>query len=233
MTARISPEPDHFATCPVKGKILDYYAGTFEAVFVLFHPFIRPVSISVDGYKTETFQVRASLAATCQAVAWAEVSGLTGLPSYSAIDIGLRTSIGALNQQAASPQFAEALELLEQRHGIVAPCEGRFSDLLHDLILDGFQRVGHQWAWVGDEFGTQRTLYWIDDLKTGDRELTDGTQNIFAADKSLLYTTHWDSHFSFLCGSQSVLETLVNWLSLEGFFCTPDTGIDWSLAELR
>jgi len=232
MTARVLPEPDHFATCPVNGNILDYYAGTFDAVFVLLHPFIRPVSISADRYKTEDFTFRASLTATCKAVGWTEVLRLTGLPSHAAIDVGLRTWIGALNRRAANTQFAEALKVLEQRHGIVAPCEGCFSDLLHDLVLDGFQHAGHQWAWVGDEFGTQRKLYWIDDLKAGDRELTDGVCNIFAADKSLLYTTHWDSHFSFLCGSQSVLDTLVTRLNLEGFFCTPDTDICWSLAEV-
>jgi hypothetical protein len=48
----------------------------------------------------------------------------------------------------------------------VQPDEGHFSDLLQDLILQCFQDIGHQWVWGGDEIGTERKLYWIEDLKT-------------------------------------------------------------------
>ena len=45
------------------------------------------------------------------------------------------------------------------------PSEGFFSDLLHDSILQSIEDLGYEWVWVGDEFCTERKLYWIDDLK--------------------------------------------------------------------
>ena len=44
MTERILPLPDAFASCPIDGNVLDYYAGTFESVYVFLHPFIQPLS---------------------------------------------------------------------------------------------------------------------------------------------------------------------------------------------
>jgi hypothetical protein len=36
MAERILPSPDAYATCPNEGKILEYYSGTFEAVYTSF-----------------------------------------------------------------------------------------------------------------------------------------------------------------------------------------------------
>jgi hypothetical protein len=51
MAERILPTPDAFATCPTDGKILEYYADTFESVFVVLHPFIKTVSIGIEQFK--------------------------------------------------------------------------------------------------------------------------------------------------------------------------------------
>ncbi len=41
MAERILPQPDSFATAPPADvSILEHYAGTFEAVYILLHPFI-------------------------------------------------------------------------------------------------------------------------------------------------------------------------------------------------
>lgn len=39
-----SPEPDKYASCPLDGRVLDYYKGAFDSVYVLLHPFERPRS---------------------------------------------------------------------------------------------------------------------------------------------------------------------------------------------
>lgn len=228
-TIRRLPEPEHYATCPLDGKILSYYQGTFNSVFVLLHPFIRPVSISKKEFKPSTYPSRVSIAKGCEAVRWEEIITLTNLPSVAALDIGLRTQIGGLNVTSANEMYAEAIDSLYESHDLVPPDEGRFSDLLHDVVLEGFQSAGHQWAWVGNEFGTERKLYWIDDLKADEKEVTSGHCNVFSPNKSLLWTTHWDSHFSFLCGSHASLAALVHSTNLEGFFCDKETEVYWSV----
>ncbi len=64
----------------------------------------------------------------------------------------------------------------------------------------------------------------LDDLKKGKR-------NLFTHDHNILITTHWDSHFSLLCSDKETVEQLVNSSGLEGFYCSEETKMYWSLAN--
>jgi len=229
MTTRILPSPDLFASCPLDGKIIEYYSGTFEAVYVSLNPFIRPMTIDKAEFKPGTYPNRKDIAANCEPVPWSEVKHLAGLPSLAAVDIGLRTSIGGLKKEFENQSYASAIDALYDSQNILTPVEGLFPDLLHDRILQGIQGLGYEWLWVGDEFCTERKLCWIDDLKNQNDGLTRGRFNVFTPDKRFLWTIHWDSHFSFLCSSQPNLAALSNACKLEGFFCTPSTEVYWSV----
>ncbi|MGA8027133.1 MAG: DUF2711 family protein [Bryobacteraceae bacterium] len=231
MSERILPKPDAFATCPADGKILEYYAGTFEAVYVLLHPFIQAVSIAKELFEPTIYPVRSSIVNNCTPVSWKEVAGKAALPSIAAVDVGLRTTIRGLKSEFSNEEYAARIVFLAQSHKILPPPEGSFSDLLHDAVLSAIQGAGYEWVWVGDEFGTERKLYWIEDLKTQDAGPTAGNCNIFTPDKGLLWTTHWDSHFSFLCSSRQRLAALVESNQFEGFFCTPSTEVYWSIRD--
>lgn len=229
MTTRILPPPDVFASCPLDGKVLDYYAGTFEAIFVSLNPFLQPISIDKAVFRPGSYPVRSSIVTNCKQVSWSEVAELAELPSLAAVDIGLRTRIGGLKAVFRNDNFAAAIDALWDTKGILAPPEGAFSDLLHNRILQSIQELGYEWLWVGDEFCTERKLRWIDDLKNQDDDLTRGRFNVFTPDKQLLWTIHWDSHFSFLCSSREKLDAIQKTSGLEGFFCTPSTEIYWSV----
>ncbi len=228
MTKRILPTPEVFATCPVDGKILEYYTGTFEVVYVLLHPFIRPVSIQKEQFRPETYPSRSSIVRNCVPVSWAEIAKRAGLPSLAAVDIGLRTMIRGLKTELENREYADRIGSLYESDGILPSPEGFFSDLLHDRVLESIQALGNEWVWIGDEFCTERKLHWIDDLKAQDSGPTRGRCNVFTPDKSLLWTTHWDSHFSFLCSSQHNLNAIQSVCHFEGFFCSPTTEVYWS-----
>jgi len=230
---RVLPEPDRFVTCPLDSKVLEYYRDTFESVFVLLHPFIRPVSVSKAIFKPGSYPDRNGITLNCEAVRWDSVMNIAGLPSIAAVDIGLRTQIGGLSKDFSNKEYAERIAKMFDSHGIVRPDEGRFSDLNHDQVLDFLRGLGQQWLWVGDEHCTERKLYWIDDLKAINSRVTAGRCNVFTPDKSLLWTTHWDSHFSFLCGSMANLRRITERVEFEGFFCTVDTEVYWSVYEER
>ena len=229
MTTRVLPAPDVFASCPLEGKILQYYSGTFEAVYVSLNPFIRPIAIDKAEFKPGTYPNRLSIATNCESVSWSEVMRLAELPSLSAVDIGLRTGIHGLRKEFENQSYASAIDALSETHDILTPCEGLFPALLHDTILQSIQGLGYEWLWVGDEFCTERKLHWIDDLQDQDDGLTRGRVNVFTPDKQLLWTIHWDSHFSFLCSSQQNLAAIQKMTDLEGFFCTPSTEVYWSV----
>jgi hypothetical protein len=229
MAERVLPAADAFATCPYEGSILEYYAGIFEAVYVALHPFIDVAQVEAERFRPGTYPGRQFILKNCRAVSWAEVMCRTGLPSLKSVDIGLRTMIRGLKEEFSNPQSASAIESLAESNQILAPPEGCFSDLLHDKILLSIQNLGYDWVWVGDEFGTERKLYWIDDLKNSDSGPTAGHSNVFTPDKALLWTTHWDSHFSFLCSSREKLMAIQEANDFEGFFCDPDTEVYWSV----
>ncbi len=229
MAERILPPPDAFATCPTDGKVLEYYAGAFEAVFVLLHPFIKTVSIGKERFVPSAYPGRSEIVSHCVPVSWAEVASKAGLPSIAAVDIGLRTLILGLKAEYSNQEYADKIESLAESDQILPAPEGCLSDLLHDKVLQAIRRLGYEWVWVGDEFGTERKLYWIEDLEGQDAKAAAGHCNVFTPDKGLLWTTHWDSHFSLLCSSQRNLATIQDANQFEGFFCTPSTEVYWSV----
>jgi hypothetical protein len=229
MIDRIMPKPDIYATCPNEGKILAFYSGTFDAVFVSLSPFIEPVSIAPSLFCPETYPSRSVVIAGCKGVSWCKVMSLTGLPTISAIDIGLKTRIHGLKEEFCSQEYAKAIDAIIDSTGILPPPEGVHSDLLHNKVLELFQELGHECVWIGDEFCSERKLHWVDDLKNKPDTIVRGPCNIFSPDKSMLWTVHWDSHFSFLCSSHENLEHINISDRLEGFFCSPQTDVYWSV----
>ena len=142
MSKRILPAPDRYATCPIEGKILEYYAGTFEAVYVQLFPFVKAASINTDQFCPATYPDRFTIVKNCVPVSWMEVASRTGLPSLAAVDIGLRTLIRGLKEEFSNQEYAERLQSLVDSDGIVPPTEGLFSDLFHDRTLTAIQSLG-------------------------------------------------------------------------------------------
>lgn len=225
------PPPDIYATCPGDGSILAYYAGVFDSAYVSLNPFIRPISIDPDVFSPAAYPSRRKLRETCAAVSWQEIVNKTGLPSIAAVDIGLRTMIFGLNRKYENKDFSDRIIGLCESDGIIPPPEGEHSDLLHNEVLGIFQDLGHEWVWVGDEFCSERKIHWIEDLKAEEEPTIRGHCNVFSPDKSMLWTVHWDSHFSLLCSNRSNLDRVNVADRLEGFFCSPRTEMYWSVHE--
>src|ERR1700742_421481 len=126
MATRVLPTPDVFASCPLDGKILEHYAGTFDAVFVSFNPFIKPISIDKADFKTGAWPTPHTIVANCKPISWADVLRLADLPSPSAVDLGLRTEIRGLRKDLEKADYAAAINALRETEGILSPTEGVF-----------------------------------------------------------------------------------------------------------
>lgn len=229
MTTRVLPEPDRFAICPNEGPVLAFYQGVFESVYVLLHPFIRPVSMPMKAFEAERYPDRAKILESCQPVSWSEMQRLGGFASLADIDVALRTQILGLREEFSNDALASQLRRVSEAKGIIEPSEGTFSELSHDIVLEFLQKQGYEWVWVGDEFGTERKLHWIEDLKKPDSTATQGHCNVFTPDHQVLWNTHWDSHFSFLCGTAETVAALAKESRLEGFACNESTEVYWSV----
>ncbi|WMW80917.1 DUF2711 family protein [Undibacterium cyanobacteriorum] len=231
MTERILPASDIYASCPREGVVLDYYAGVFDAVYVCFNPFIKPTQISTERFCPAMYPSQAELVNLCAPVPWAEVMKLAELPSIAAVDLALRTQIHGIRSERMWETYAHQLEALYDSGAVMPPMEGEHSPFHYESVMAIFKDLGHQWAWFGDEFCTERKLYWIDELSKAESTPIGGHSNIFSADHSLLWTVHWDSHFSFLCGTRTDLERARVAERVEGFYCAPSTEVHWSLRE--
>ncbi|MDN7452317.1 DUF2711 family protein [Burkholderia cenocepacia] len=229
MMTRTLPQTDIYATCPTEGIVLDYYAGVFEAVYVCFNPFIRPAKISPQRFCPEKYPTNTELLNLCQPVTWRETMTLAGLPSLAAVDRGLKTQILGVRTEFRHEGHAKKLAALYDEALVMPPTEGEQSPFLYEPVFSIFKELGHEWAWIGDEFCTERKLHWIDDLVAADPTPICGHANVFSLDKSVLWSVHWDSHYTFLCGSRTDLEHAKVAERLEGFYCTPTTDVFWSV----
>ena len=229
MVDRTLPEPDRYAVCPLDGSILDFYRGVFDAAYVLLHPFIRPVSISSDRFKEQANLSSNEICRTCEPVSWSAIQAASDLPSMSAVDIALKTMIRGLKRELANETFADKLEEVLRTDDIVEPSEGSFPELTQNAMLSFIQSLGYQWVWVGDEHCTERKLYWIDDLKPPNAKNELFRSSVFTPDKAILWTVHWDSHYSFFCSSAENVAKLSRLADLEGFVCTQATEVYWSV----
>jgi hypothetical protein len=229
MGPRILPEPDRFAVCPDEGRVLAFYEGVFDSVYVLLHPFIRPVSMSMDEFEGGRYPERPRVLDCCAPVSWSEIQRLGNFSSLDEIDVALRTRVLGLKEELCDYALASMLSRIEETEGLIEPSKGEFGDLSHDIILEFIRKQGYDWVWVGDEFCTERKLHWIEDLMKADSVATLGHCNVFTPDHKVLWTTHWDSYFSFFCGTNEFIAELAKEANLEGFACNDRTEVYWSV----
>ena len=120
------------------------------------------------------------------------------------------------------------VDLALEEQDLIEPDENCFPEILFDQWLHTLMAMGHRWVWLGDEHCTERKLHFIQELI--DSPDLPGERNMFTHQNEILLTTHWDSHFTLICGSKPDLEKLIEQCDLEGFYCTEETKIYWSLS---
>lgn len=227
---RILPEPHRYAVCPPSDKpIKEYYDGVFEEIFIFFHPFIKPKTLEYQLFKPSTYPTKNDIIENCEAITWEQILKITGIDSFRRLDIGLRTLISGLKPKFANKDVAKVIESVCVEKRIVPPTEGFFPEFLMNVILQQIIREGHEWIWCGDEFSTERKLEYIDDLIADNNAFRNEHINLFTNDNKILITTHWDSHFSMLCSDKGTVNRIVKSCNLEGFYCSENTEIYWSV----
>ena len=221
------PFPHAYAVCaPDNVSIKEYYKNYYEEVFIFLHPFLQPRSSGLD--LIETPLTKFEMMEQTRRIRWDKVIGLLGMADYKELDVGLRTLISGLRDEYANEDAARKVSGLKEKERIYDPTEGFLPVGLINPLLEAIKSEGHDWIWVGDEFGSERKQEYLDDLWKSD-ELEWNRKNLFTHDNELLITTHWDSHFSMLCSDKETIERIVKHCDLEGFYCDDKTEIYWSL----
>ena len=119
MTKRTLPKSDLYASCPHDEKILGYYKGQFDAVFILLHTFINPKNIDIDNFCPEKWPNKHEIIEDCKSVSWEEIIKTSNLNHISEIDIGLRGSIGGIKKEFSNKHFETTLCELTEKNNII------------------------------------------------------------------------------------------------------------------
>lgn len=223
-----APEPDRYAVCANAGSpILEFYRGVFDSCFVLLHPFIRPTTIPIARFCSDSYPSKMEIKNGADPVPWRHILEVSNLQSLAQIDIGLRTGICGLREGNENQDFEAEISRIEQMENLVRPGEGILPEIIQDRILSSLEEMDYRRVWIGDEFGSGRESHCVDDLK--DTDFTPFHGSIFTPDYRVLITTHWDSHFSLVCSDRGRLKSFLSTGDYEGFWCGEDTEIYWSL----
>jgi hypothetical protein len=228
-TDRILPEQEKFASWPRKGKILEFYKGQFDSVYIMLHPFILPISIKIERFCPQDYPTKREIIEGCEPVSWHRILELTHLRTISEIEIGLQTRIFGFDCKYANANFAYRLDELFEKEHIVCPSGTNLPPLIENRIYKAVKPLDYQSLWIGDPYTTDRKLYEIDELI--EKNVIPSYGCVFTDDHCLLVTTPWDSDYSFLCSSRKIIEQILSFDNLEGFYCTEQTDVYWGLCE--
>jgi hypothetical protein len=226
---RVLPKPERFASCPDDGRILEYYHQQFESVYVLLHPSLKPLTIALERFCSDDRPGDNEILEGVTPVTWSEIISQSQFENIQQIDIALRASISGIKSELMRQDLSEILDKYNEENRTLSPEEGDLSLFILYRLLKAVKRTGVNYLWVGDEFATERKLTFIEDI-TGEEIPYHGC--LFTHDHTLLVTTHWDCHCSFLCSSRKTIDEILAHDKFEGFFCTEKTHVFWGLHDI-
>jgi hypothetical protein len=208
-------------------RVMEWYAGSFEAVFCVLHPFVRVPSEAVTFFQRDEGPTREQVAEFASPVLWNSVIESSGLEDVLELDRLLRQLKGSLPEDDLVK--LDGLRRHIDDEALLLPEKGDFSPLQLDKFLDVFERRCSGSVIVGDEFGRTQQSERVDSLLSRDYPVVGQAHPVlFPSDNSILIATHWDSFHTFFCGNRGWIEDDVQGLGLEGFFCDANTRVPLS-----
>lgn len=209
--------------------VLDFYKGYYDCVYVMLHPFIKEIYPGKFNFSPTTWPTKAEILEYTQKVSWAEFVKISGIGDLNNLDIALRNSTLGLNKQHKNEYDLSLLNEALELNNLISPTEGMFSVFLEDDMLNALIELGHEWIYIGDEFGFERKMEFIQDVIENKNTTHYAHETWYTTMNEVLFATDWDSHFTFLCSDRQTVEKILEKHPFEGFYCAPETELYWSI----
>jgi hypothetical protein len=220
-------QSEEFTYPPYSSPLLEAYAGLFESVFVVLHPFVR-VPSSLAWSVARQYPGDAQIRAQGAKVPWTDVAAQTGLANCARVHQALLTSIGSLSDHLADPAGRDALKSFLESQPIWMPVEGRFEPLLQSDLLHAFVAAQAEELIFVPEFPQSDPVVTLPTAGLGEGSVPFPSRGtLLAPDHSFLFTVDWDSFFTLFYGSRSFITRVAAARNLEGFFASPNTEHAW------
>lgn len=218
---------DVFASFPYDGKLLAYFQGHFECVFIALQPFsrIQPEYqyILNDVDYDPTLQDFLNYATP---ISWAEIQQMIDIDDIGRIETAIRS--WRLFDKYRDIHVETLLSKLTEEQHIFPPEYDEFQPNMQYIILNTLKYLGYQHIWISDEFDFKREYLNIDDLI--DKNILLGTSNLFTPDHKILIGAIHSMSSLFICASKEIIEKMKQFYPLEGFYADDKTEVQWDFS---
>lgn len=233
-------------------EVLEYFRTSFEVVYGILHPFeqVAPENQDIidetwalqDGdshYLGTNLEFMAygngpiwsHYQTLIHPFSWREIVEIMEFPSLNYLNRLLLECCGA-----RSRDHGEDIDRMFEKmalSGLNRPNEGQFPPLLLEKFLRSFLDIGDTTVQITSDFGdrsenldvktliNQRLISLNDVCRCGNRA------TLASMDNRMLYGTHWDSMYTFLCGRKDDVSAIVEKYQFEGFWFQPGMNLYW------
>ena len=232
MSERIIPQPENNQVCPPADySIREFYKEDFESTFIILHPFFKVTAPEKIDFNKNEYPSKSDMAKYCEKIKWSEFLNIAGISNIKELDIALRNSIHGLHKRYENKQSLNKLVKALEKNEVYQPNEGFFDELLLDNMMKALLKLDFQWIFIGDEFGMERKMIFIEDIIDNKYHISNMYRNFYTPKNEVLYSVHWDSHFTLLSSSKENIDKMISQFDFEGFYCNEKTEIYWSVRE--
>lgn len=228
-------ERNNQTKCPYNYEefILDFYKGFYEAVYVIFNPFMRVSESKKYLFNNDCLELLPSsseIVKISKVLTYDEVIKFSRFESSEEIDWALKSSIGALKTKYKNEDLLSELSNLYEKYNIIEPNEGIICSSVQEKVIKSLAWFGYTNFHIYNEFDEDYKKINISNIKN--YELIGYAGSLVDAKREILLTIHWDSHFSLLCSSKQMVDKIVEHSNLDGFYCNNSTRLGWSLENV-
>ena len=211
--------------------IKDQMDAKYECIFILYHTFTKYKL--PEGFDSPSWKMWPKVKDFSE-VPWSEIIEEAAFKDEAELAEALAAGILAIEKTPERQLLIDRLQIILDKHeGLLPPAEGEMSQELFIRVLDVLEKIGYQYLCVDDEFQIAETVILpMARLKKGGDAIPPSA-SFSNLDNDFLIVTHWDSHYSFICGKKDVVEKIVDKGKFEGFYCDDHTVLHWFIEDMN
>lgn len=148
------------------------------------------------------------------------------------INKALKTSIGAYNPVFNRMDLANKLSDYALSNQFYFPVKGAFNVLSKKQIYRSFKFLGIHQLTIEQEFSQRHKTIHLEHFTEKEfcNTIAYHDYYIYDTNQKLLFAVDWDNFFFLICADRKTIETLVENMEFEGFYCDEHTRGNWELS---
>lgn len=198
----------------------------FKSAAIILNPFIKIQEKLISMEFDEEYPSQDELLKYGNPVKWSEIIKMVEFNSYEELEIALRSSIKALNDNFIRMDLADELEK-KISHNIYYPCEDIISEFIFKDFFEYFTKK--QKKKVFYRRLTDKHNNCINFNEKSNFEIYDSQMIIFDENLEYALMSIFDSFFSILLSKSEEIGRLIEEMEWESIICTEETTLNWFL----